>query len=251
MFLAKVLPKALRLLAACTLALFALGANARAMDDLQAQNTLLEKIEPLPLDAPRAWLAQAVDSPEENTCFYDDGVSGPTHYNYFRSYQASQGRYSQSDPIGLGGGLNRFGYVNQNPLSDIDPEGLNPALACYRAGRVGWEIGQRINPYVQPILASAIDSMLLSSSANASGAAAQRQAEYRNAKDFCDTPPPPGGNDCSTLSRQIDHAEETIRRYEAWDAKWLPGRHAEKLGTWKKRLQNLKDEHNQKCTQCR
>ena len=32
-------------------------------------------------------------------------------YNYFRSYQASQGRYSQSDPIGLGGGLNRFGYV--------------------------------------------------------------------------------------------------------------------------------------------
>ena len=32
-------------------------------------------------------------------------------YNYFRYYQASQGRYSQSDPIGFGGGLNRFGYV--------------------------------------------------------------------------------------------------------------------------------------------
>ena len=173
------------------------------------------------------------------------------NYNYFRSYQPERGGYTQADPIGLAGGLNRYQYVESNPLSDVDPDGLNPALACYRAGRVGWEIGQRINPYVQPILASAIDSMLLSSSANVSGAAAQRQAEYRRAKDFCDTPPPPGGNDCSTLSRQIDHAEETIRRYEAWDAKWLPGRHAAKLETWKKRLQNLKEEHNQKCTQCR
>ena len=129
------LAKLLRLLVACALALFALSANARAMDDLQDQNTLLEKIELLPLDAPRAWLAQAVDSPEENTCFYDDGVSGPTHYNYFRSYQASQGRYSQSDPIGLAGGLNRFGYVDANPLSNIDPEGLRgngpPARGAY------------------------------------------------------------------------------------------------------------------------
>ena len=118
------LAKLLHLLVACTLALFALSANARPLAALQDQNTLLEKIELLPLDAPRAWLAQAVDSPEENTCFYDDGASGPTHYNYFRSYQPTQGRYTQSDPIGLAGGLNRFAYVEGNPLSLIDPEGL-------------------------------------------------------------------------------------------------------------------------------
>ncbi len=47
------------------------------------------------------------------------------HYNYFRSYQPNQGRYTQSDPIGLEGGLNRFGYVGGNPVSYVDPRGLD------------------------------------------------------------------------------------------------------------------------------
>lgn len=33
------------------------------------------------------------------------------------------------------------------------------------------------------------------------------------AKRFCDTPPPPGDNKCSTLSRQIDHAKEVVQMY--------------------------------------
>lgn len=45
-------------------------------------------------------------------------------YNYFRSYQPNQGRYTQADPIGLRGGLNPFTYVSGQPLTAIDPTGL-------------------------------------------------------------------------------------------------------------------------------
>jgi RHS repeat-associated protein len=55
---------------------------------------------------------------------YYDQETG-LNYNYFRDYDPAIGRYIQSDPIGLAGGMNVYGYVGNNPNSAIDPAGLD------------------------------------------------------------------------------------------------------------------------------
>jgi RHS repeat-associated protein len=75
----------------------------------------------------------ADEDPDANSIAFDlplrlpgqryDAETG-LHYNYFRDYDPSIGRYGESDPIGLRGGLNTYAYVGAMPLLYSDPAGL-------------------------------------------------------------------------------------------------------------------------------
>lgn len=69
---------------------------------------------------------------------YSDTTTG-FYYNYFRDYDPELGRYIQSDPIGLAGGINTYSYVSGNPLTYIDPLGLSQMNRSEYAPGTQWK----------------------------------------------------------------------------------------------------------------
>lgn len=53
--------------------------------------------------------------------FYDTQTGN--HYNYYRDYDPRIGRYIESDPIGLAGGINTYTYADGNPVNWFDQQG--------------------------------------------------------------------------------------------------------------------------------
>jgi RHS repeat-associated protein len=74
---------------------------------------------------------------------YFDAETGLS-YNYFRDYDPSLGRYIESDPIGLMGGINTFSYANLSPIEYRDADGRFGALAWCLAGPEGCIVGAAV-----------------------------------------------------------------------------------------------------------
>lgn len=74
--------------------------------------------------------------------------------NGFRDYDPSLGRYVEVDPLGLAAGMNPYAYVGGNPLSGVDPSGLDiwiegPNLALREPdGHQSINVGNPFGKYV-------------------------------------------------------------------------------------------------------
>lgn len=161
-----------------------------------------------------------------------DYATGLNH-NYFRDYDVSIGRYAESDPIGLEGGISTFTYVVGNPFVAIDADGLNAIV-------LPWA-----EPMVTPKpLVTPLDPVLPLTAPN-----------------------DPSSNDfCRRLAERIKNATDEIYRKRWLDLltnplglPWRigPGEklretvrgHEKLLNRRLRELKNLEDEYDQKCRQ--
>ena len=85
---------------------------------------------------------QALMFPGQYEDLETTGTGVTLSHNWHRTYDPALGRYLQSDPIGLAGGLNRYAYVGGNPVIWVDPTGLNPGIDS--RGNAGSELGRGV-----------------------------------------------------------------------------------------------------------
>ncbi|WP_156312628.1 RHS repeat domain-containing protein [Marinagarivorans algicola] len=185
-----------------------------------------------------------------------DAESG-LHYNYFRDYDPEIGRYIQSDPIGLGDGVNTYGYVHGDPINYYDPNGKS-AVRWSLPFAGGLAVSDGPFPVGDAIAAALLGGALIYDAFNPSyneeaklpgertpEEEAQADAEYQWYKDICNMKRLPTGDFCQDLKNEIERAFQCARARQSFDDSWSPGAHdveIQKEFDRGRRLQELYDE---------
>ena len=147
--------------------------------------------------------------------YYDS--ESALHYNVHRTYEAPSGRYVESDPIGLSGGLDTYSYVSSAPLDHSDTKGTCVEDACILEGALIYEGATAAWGWLAGGTATgAMMSSSVGKSAQFGEMVRDRQAYNR----VCKSPVPPSGDKCKDAKANLDRLRQCLVLREAYRSKW-------------------------------